>query len=427
MMGLTRGGVGREGYFTEIRRYWRPLLAATLGISAGVGVAIYPQSILAPYLLKEFGWSRSEFAFLGTITLIALIIFPAVGRLVDLLGVRRVILPGVILYPLSWAAFSLMTGAIWVYVVLVVVQLFTGALVTSIVYSKIVAPIFTRSRGLALSLMMSGPAATGAILSPLLTSYVEVAGWRAGYLAVAAMMAVLGLAGYFLLPESRDAPDTIRPIRKRHDWRDYRMAFANPAFWIIFGGMAMCNIPNVLHTSQMAIMLTDRGLGAQATASAISAFALGVIGGRFACGLCLDRLPAELVAACTMILPAAGFFVLAVNVSAPVVIIGTMALVGLSQGAEGDIGAYLTAKYFDVENYGTIYGMIVSNAVVSTALGAGILSATLERTGSFTMFLFIGAFAVIAGSVILLALRAIPVAREADFSANTHMLATDIE
>ena len=109
-----------------------------------------------------------------------------------------------------------------------------------------------------------------------------------------------------------------------------------------------------------------------------------------------------------MLLPAFGFFLLALNVSATPVVIGTMLLVGLSQGAEGDVGAYLTVKYFDVEVYGTIYGMVVSNAVVSTALGAGILSATLDGTGDYSAFLYLGSFSIVLGSVVLLFLRAFP-------------------
>ena len=74
-------------------------------------------------------------------------------------------------------------------------------------------------------------------------------------------------------------------------------------------------------------------------------------------------------------------------------------------GPEGDIGVYLTIKYFDVKIYGTVFSIVVSNTVIAMAVGATILSVTLERTGNFTLYLFIGAGSILAGSLVLLLLR----------------------
>ncbi len=393
-----------NGYLEEIRLHWRPLLAAMLGLSAGVGVAIYPQSILAPYMLAEFGWTKAQFAMFGTMSLLGLLFFPIAGRLIDVFGTRRIILPGIIAYPLTWLCFAWMDGSVRMYLGLIVLQLFIGALTTSVIYSKIVAETFARSRGLALSIMMSGPAIVGAVLSPVLTRYVEQAGWRSGYVAVSVFIALLGLAGFLLLPKSKLQFRDER-VRMKRTLADYRQVFSHPAFWILFGGLALCNIPTAIHTSQMSLMLLDRGLGPETAALAVSVFAIGVIVGRFISGIALDHLAPELVAAFSMSLPALGLLLLALDMQIAPVVVCSMLLVGLSQGAEGDIGAYLTIKYFDVKIYGTVFSMVVSNTVIAMAVGATILSVTLERTGNFTLYLFIGTCSILAGSLVLLLLR----------------------
>ncbi len=394
----------KSGYLEEIRENWRQLLAATLGLSAGVGVAIYPQSVLAPYMLAEFGWTKAQFAMLGTISLLGLLFFPIAGRLIDIVGTRRIILPGILCYPLTWLCFAWMDGSIRMYIALIVLQLFIGALTTSVVYSKIVAEAFARSRGLALSIMMSGPAIIGALLTPLLTSFVEQAGWRSGYIAVSMVIALLGLAGFLVLPKDK-LQGHVAPLRAKRSLDDYKQVFSHPAFWILFGGLALCNIPTAIHTSQMSLMLLDRGLGPETAALAVSVFAVGVIVGRFLSGIALDHLAPELVAAFAMSLPAIGLFLLALDLQIVPVVVCSMLLVGLSQGAEGDIGVYLTIKYFDVKIYGTVFSIVVSNTVIAMAVGATILSVTLERTGNFTLYLFIGAGSILAGSLVLLLLR----------------------
>ena len=52
-MRATGGDLG------EFRHHWRPLLAAFLGVGSALSLNSYILSIFAPYLIEEFGWSRS--------------------------------------------------------------------------------------------------------------------------------------------------------------------------------------------------------------------------------------------------------------------------------------------------------------------------------------------------------------------------------
>jgi MFS family permease len=84
-------------YFSELRAQWRPLTAALIGLGS---LTMYTTSIMAPHFLKEFGWSKSEFALVGSLSLLTIPIFPFIGRVADTLGVRRTALIGVVSLPL---------------------------------------------------------------------------------------------------------------------------------------------------------------------------------------------------------------------------------------------------------------------------------------------------------------------------------------
>lgn len=393
-----RSAIFNIDYLKELVTLWRPLLAATLGISGGIGMGVYAQSVMSPFIITEFGWSRSVFALLSMTGLLAVILIPTAGRLTDYFGTRLTILPGVIGYPIGWALFSTMDGSLAMYIGLSILNLIFGTFTASVVYSRVIAVHFQRARGLALALMVSGPAVVGAVGAPLLSAFVEQNGWRSGYLAIAGLAAIMGPLAFALMPSEK--PEKLLRRGKQSNWSDYRLVFSSRAFWVIFGGMALCNIPNLLHASQMSVMLIDRGMTMIEAGSIISVYAIGVIVGRLASGLALDRFPPEPIAVIAMGLPAIGLALLAMGSPTFALIAVAMAFVGLSQGAESDIGAILTIKYFDLKIYGTVFSLILSNAVLTSVLGTMILSYTLHLTDSFTMFLILSTACVAVGSLL---------------------------
>lgn len=187
-------------YLGELRANWQPLVAATAGLSAGLSLSAYTNAVMAPQFLAEFEWERSDFALTGVITLLTFVFLPVYGRLTDLFGVRRVALAGVIGLPLCWAGYAAMSGPIWQYFAINVVLIGLGVATTPAIYSRIVATCFSRARGLALAIAISGPPLLGAIGAPALEVVNRVYGWRAGCLAIAVTIAVIGVLALLLLP-----------------------------------------------------------------------------------------------------------------------------------------------------------------------------------------------------------------------------------
>lgn len=400
-------------YLGELRTHWRPLLAAAVGMGSGLSLNMYITSIFAPYLLEDFGWSKSQFALTGSLTMLTLFCMPIIGRMTDRFGVRRMATVGVIAMPLSFLAFSAYHGGIGGFAVVYGLQIILGTATSATVYSRLVAERFDLARGIALALVSCGPALVGAIGSPLLNTFIETHGWRAGYQALALFSTITGVIALMLVPSLPQATAKLLSAQRPAS-RDYAAIIRKPAFWILVGGIFLCSPTLALHNQQMKLMLLDNGASSAAAAMMISSYAIGVIVGRFACGLALDRLPAHWVAAISMSLPSIGLFMMASSFDSTAVLAVAVMLMGLSMGAEGDIMGFLVMRYFGVQVYSSVLGLTVAGLGIASAMGSALLSLSLKLTDSFTPFILFCAVSVLIGSSLFMLLGRPSVAKTAD-------------
>jgi predicted MFS family arabinose efflux permease len=372
-------------------------------MATGYGaLAIYVPTVIAPLLLEEFGWSKAAFALISALGISASMCMPFVGRLADVLGVRRTALIGLVGLPVAFIAYSLMTGPMWQYVAIYVFQSVVCITTTATVYSRIPVQYIERARGLALAIVASGPAVTGAIGGPILNTFVENHGWRAGFHAMAAFSVVSAIITMLLLPAEKRSGDA--PPQRRRARDDYPAIFRTQAFWILILAMLLCNLPQVIALSQLKLILLDNGVTPKGAAVMLSAFAVGTLAGRFLAGLALDKFPAHVVGLICMGLPSVGLVILASPLDAPTVLTLAVLCIGFSFGAEGDIAAYIVSRKFPVAVYSSVMGLVTMAMAAASAMGATLLSITLKATGGFNLYLVICAASVFAGSLMFLLL-----------------------
>jgi MFS family permease len=404
-----------SAYLGELRSEWRALSSATIGLASGLVINAYVISIMGPYLLAEFGWSKSQFALLGALGLLSILAFPFVGRLADRFGVRKTAVIGVVASPLLFLAFS-RTDDIRFYAVVYGVQCFLLTTTTPPVYSRIVVQYFERARGLALALAACGPGLIVAVGGPLLNNHVAEHGWRSGYVALVVFTALVGLSALALMPaERKTTPVEVRPRTAR---QDYAIILRSRPFWILLIAMWLCNLPQAVIVAQLAIILSENGVTGKEVSVMISTFATGMLAGRFLTGLALDRFSAPVVAFVGLALSAVGMLVLASPVDTPAVLILAVTLIGLSYGAESDVIAYLIYRSFGVKVYSSVFGLLAATVAIASAAGAGSASFALKMTGEFTHFLTITGALVLAGSAMFLLLpRHVEAAKEEEAPA----------
>ena len=397
-------------YFGELVANWRVLLAACIGMSVGLQLFSYVTGLFGPYLLKEFHWSKAQFALVGLTMFSTILVMPLAGRLTDRFGARRMALVGVLLSPLPLLSYSLMQGPFWMYLASSMAQLAVGTLTGPITYTRLIAANFDKARGLALTLVMCAPAVLAFFLAPQVAALLESAGWRIGYRALAAFVVVVGLIAVALIPsgvtEARREHLAAKPERMRVVFAQIRR---EPAFWVIFLGMVLITLSTPLHGSQFGILLAAQHLDPKDTGYMMSVYAAGTIIGRVGSGLALDWFSPRLVAALSMMLPAAGLTLIA----SPLDTVGAVGLglflVGVTIGAEGDLLSFLVARYFRIEIFSTVLSLAYCGVFLGSAIGAVSLSASLKAFDSrFEPFLLGAALLVAIGSLLFLLLPAAP-------------------
>lgn len=386
-------------YWGEFRVNWQQMLAACVGIGFGSSIAHYTLSLFGPALLKEFGWTKAEFALIGSVPLATVFLVPFAGRFTDRFGTRLAAIIGFTALPLGFLAFTMMTGNIVEFFAIWIVQHLFAILTTSLVFCRIVVERFDSARGIALSVLMTSPPLIGALAPPLLGGVIEDHGWRAGYYALAGATTVGGLIAILTMGRDRR---TAHPARAdvQLSRAEFFALFRSPMLLLILGGMLLVNIPQVFAQSQIKIVVLDRGVADWAATMMVSAYAIGVIVGRFLTGLALDRISANLVSAMVLGLPAIGYLVFASPTVSVALLTAAVAVIGLAQGAEGDIGAYLVSRRFELKVYSMLQSLVTAMIVVGSSVGSLALSATLHGTDDFRPFLLIAAVATIFGAAL---------------------------
>lgn len=404
-------------YLGELRDNARPLAAASIGSGTSLPLFAYTNSVFAPHLVEDFGWSRSMFALVGLTMLSTLLVLPFIGRLTDRLGVKRMALLGTFLVPVFFLGFAAQQGAFWHYLVASVAILAVGSLTSPLVYTRLIAENFERATGLALTIVNCVPAILAMGMVPALNWFIEGYGWRGGYVIMAVLTLCSGLYALSLIPDTPvddpgvepgpgqnvpDYPATTelhRPARE-----DYATILKSKVFWLIFVGMFMCLLQTPLHASQMNLMLVDNQISMQTAANIVTLYAFGTIVGRIGCGLALDRFKTPPVTTLSMVLPALGFFLLGTDLNTVPVIAFSMFLVGLAVGAESDLISYLVARYFKIRIYNTTLGLVYCVSFLASALGALAISFTLSVADSFSPYLYFVSGSIAVGSLLFLLL-----------------------
>jgi MFS family permease len=328
-----------------------------------------------------------------------LLTVPIAGRFTDKFGTRTAALVGFGAMSLGFFAYSLMNGNILVFFAIWLLQHVVGVLTTSLVFTRAIVACFNRARGTALSALMMGAPISGAVAAPLLGWVISTEGWRTGFICLAVVSGIGGLICVAMMGRRGQATSDASLEKPKLTRAELLEIAKRPAFMLIVGGMFLINIPQPFAASQIKLVVLSNGVADNTATWMVSLYATGVMIGRVVFGLALDRISAHKVALFALSLPAIGFVILA----APLATVWLLALgilvIGVAQGAEGDVGGYMVSRHFDIRNYSLIFGFVKAALDAGGAIGALILSFTLHTSDNYAPFLWISAVATIVGAV----------------------------
>jgi len=381
----------------EWRRGWRVAGAAFVGMGVGAGLFQYVSSLFIAPLEEAFGWSRGDIATAAAIGLLGALSAPIIGLIADRVGAMRVAIACLLVVALAYVGLASMTGELWQFMACVSLLALAAPGSASLVFSRAVNGWFDKSRGLALGVMASGLSVATFVLSPVLRDIIAEQGFRAGYLTLAAITGVLGvivvLAGIRSGPiGSRASVDSETPP----EGATLREAAATRGFWTLALIMVLVNAASTGVLTQIAPLLASKGLSGAPVATLVSIYALSVFAGRLSIGFLFDRTEAKWIAAFVTLAAMAGFLLLIDSAPSLALAAACVVLIGLMQGAEGDVLAYFLSRLFGLRAYNAIYGVFFTLSIFGSALGIFGYGKLFDLTQNYNLALTISGGALAA-------------------------------
>jgi MFS family permease len=323
---------------------------------------------------------------------------PLIGRLVDRVGARRVIVPSVLLFGLAFMSLYFLTAYLWHFYALYLMLGIIGSGTTPVAYSKVISRWFDQKRGLALALAMTGISLGAFIMPPLAQALITAAGWRQAYvvLGLLAMGVAIPVVGLLLKEtpqmmglESDGGRGTNARLVVPHGQEpglSGAEVWHTAPFWLMAWAFFLVSVSFHGYIFHLVPLLTDRGVSPQNAALAMSVSAIGGLVGRLGCGYLLDRVFAPYVAMGFFGGFALGIFLLWNEAVGGWVFVAVV-LVGLGLGAELDVMPYMVSRYFGLRAFGAIYSYAFAAFVLGAVIGPLLMGAGFDATGSYQLAL----------------------------------------
>jgi predicted MFS family arabinose efflux permease len=383
---------------------WGVVAAAFVGVMVSFAPIVpYTFSLFLNPLHAAFGWKREAIG--GTFALAAItvaLVSPGIGLLLDRLPPRRIILPSILIFALALASLSRLGPNIrQFYLTFFVLGLVANG-TAQFAYARTVLSWFHKRRGLALALVLTGSGVGSIVIPPLTQGMIEHHGWRSAYLMLGCI-ALLGIPLTALLvrntPEAvvRDADSAVSGIT-------VASALRTGSFWILASIIMLSAFSENGLVTNLAAILTEHGVTAQAAALALSVRGGAGIIGRLCIGFLIDRFSPQRIQTFVLLLSAVGALVLAFASTSPMALVGA-AVLGAGLGSEADVAPYLLAHYFGRKHFSVLYGLTWTAYAIGGATGPIAIGHWYDRAGfyqpRFIVYLACVGFAAVVMSLLL--------------------------
>lgn len=373
----------------EWRAHW-PVVAGTgIGMASCYAVFSFVGSLFVQPLQDEFGWTRGQQALSHNANLVAAFLAPFIGAYVDRVGVRKVLLPAILLVVLCYVALANLTPSLVHYYVAMSALVLIGIATTGLSFTRAVTSWFDKSRGLALAVSRMGLTISGALMPVLLYIAIERYGSRGGFYLLAAVALFISFpVTWALVRDRRPEPAAVARPGAAAGWRLWPRLLRNRRILLLCIAAGFTYGPAVGLLSQLQPLLVSKALDPKVAAGLVSLLAVSTFAGTAITGLLIDRVWAPALGFLFTVGPVLGCGLLYM-LDAPglTVAAACIVLIGLAQGAEIDLAGFIIARYFGMQAFAAIYGLTVLAIGTCAAFGAILVGLVHDWYGSYDIAL----------------------------------------
>ena len=350
------------------------------------GVGMYSVTVVLPRIQNEFAVARGDASLPYTLTMIGFGMGGILmGKLSDRFGVMVPVLLGTVGLGAGFVAAGFAAN-LWMFSL--IQGIIIGLLGTSATFSPLVADTsmwFTRKRGIALAICMSGNYLAGAVWPPVIQHFVQALGWRQTYIGIGIFCVVTMLPLALLLRRRPPAAvvGVAAPV-SRHSRVSERPLGLSPAtlqVLLCIAGVSCCvamSMPQV----HIVAYCGDLGFGAARGAEMLSLMLGMGVASRLLSGWISDHIGGLRTLLLGSVLQGIALLLfLPFDGLVPLYVVSGM--FGLFQGGIVPSYALIVREYFTPQQAGARVGTVLMATLFGMALGGWMSGLIFDWTGSY--------------------------------------------
>lgn len=385
---------------------WRILTVAFFCLLFAFSAPAFVMPFLYPEVIREFGWSREQAVLLASWKyLTGSVVSIVVGRFIDVIGVRRVLITVSALGGLALLSF-LWTPGLSAYYLAGVLLGFSGA-GTMVSIKVLVSRAFHVSQGTAMGVAMLGTSVGSVVVPVIATLLIEAWGWRAGValLSAGVWLVALPLMIFFLSDNSFAGCTDSRAARPAAMDREIvRTMAGDRRIWIIFFAVFAAGFVDQSLIQHLVLLLrVDLGIEPNYVAAIVSGIGLIAIIARPLVGGLFDALSVRGVSISYLLLGISCLFALgALN---PWLLAMFVVLRAVGHAAVLLDTLVLAKHTFGLANLGLLIGFFTAAVNLGFALGPPVIARMHSAFGAYMVPFAICAILAVVAATVLLALE----------------------
>ncbi|RYD89691.1 MAG: MFS transporter, partial [Sphingomonadales bacterium] len=154
-------------------------------------------------------------------------------------------------------------------------------------------------------------------------------------------------------------------------------------YWTIVLVALVASVGALALTTHFVPLVTAAGVSRIVAATAAGTIGIASASGRILEGFLLDRFKGPAIGAISLMLPTAACLLVLFVPPSTAWAVAVALVLGAAVGAEVNILAYLTSRYFGVGHYGVLFGIVYSMVIVGGGLGPLLGGMIYDATKSY--------------------------------------------
>jgi MFS family permease len=378
---------------------WSVLSGSFICAALAIGFTSYVYGMFTLPVTEELGITRSTFNN-GMIGLIigGAIASPVIGRLLDFLPIRGIMLTCALGFGGTLMAISRMESLLWMFILLTVILPFSTAGCGVLGANTIVVRWFKRRRGRALGIVALSTSVGGFISQPLTAYLIDSFGWRDALFLIGLVPMIVFL--FMALFVVRDRPDESTPGYDEEFIQATSVGRSNtPAhervwstreiltsrnFWLVSLGIGLLfGIDQAVLLSQVPYF-QDAGYELKLVSLLVAVKTISAIGGKLMVGYLADKVDLRFVfsavAGCNALL-------LSVYIMQPSlwVLFTAVAFLGIAVGGVFPAWSTILAWLFGARSYGSVMGLMAVIMQPFAMVAMRFIGQVHDKTGDYLL------------------------------------------